>query len=61
MPDNLTNITVPTPAGRKPTVRVADWKTIVQQYTDLNAPHVEYRFATGKTFLRRDGQSGIYN
>lgn len=61
MPDNLTNIPVPTPAGRKPQVRTADWKTIVQQYTNLHAPRVEYTFSTGKKFFRRDGQSGIYN
>lgn len=48
-------------AGTPPRKRTIDYKTQVRKYENLNAPHVEYRFSDGRTFKRRDGQSGIYN
>ena len=61
MPENLTNIPVPTPPGKRPRTTNRDWRTQVRQYQNLNAPHVEYRFSNGRLFIRRDGESGIYD
>lgn len=59
--DPITGQEVPLPPGQAPTVRTFDWRTQVMLRENLHAPHVEYRFSNGRTFRRRDGQSGIYD
>jgi len=55
------SIPVPTPAGKPPRRQVVDWKTLVRQYENLNAPNLEYQFSNGKNFYRNpNSRTGIY-